>query len=816
MARKLRRTILGRKLARPFGGENYSESESELSTMKQHTAEERPGRLSLVNAKAFDRVPSRSPEPTHKQRDVNVERERRRSSMETLTLQVNGADSEPKASPAKASLDTQQKIQTPKERTPPSNLSSIFSNTSAVLTGTSKVWARQMPSSADIVNKIGGSAESVVRLSKSGVSKISTDVSRISSKTATAMAANTADAVGSVAKLGGQAAKTAVAVAADASHTMRGVQYSSDGTTSYSNTLDPKSKFFRTWDCITTLLLVFTAIVTPYEVAFMRSKIDALFFFNRFVDSCFLLDMIFCFFLPYQKMDGAWETRLNLIARHYALSWFPVDVVSVFPFDLLGIFMDNEDTSKLKVIRIVRLLRLAKLLRVLRAGRVFQRWESSVAVDYAMLELCKFILITIVTAHWLACAWHLIKVLEKDIGKEEMMDDYDSDSENDVALNWINNYAWIDGDARSSEKYLTSFYWSVATFSTLGYGDVVPTTDTERLFVILATVMGASVYAYIIGASCGIVAGMGERTTLFYKKMDLLNAMMRDKQLPQPLRVRLRDYFRFRHSSSSINEAHDLLLDMSPALRGQVTREVHERWISQVPFFRDLDQSFHTSLALCLNSEHFSANEEVIRQNEWNVTMFIVEKGMVACKGRLHTSGTTFGVDMLEGEQRRTYSAGTLCNTVCLALKRNALSTILQSYPEIKGKLRRVAVRMMVRDRVLMYAKAIRSSIGSGHVAKTLEGMFETDAKSMMYVHKFGLLKETDPEGYDKLVKSCIHLQTCFRGFFVRKRFRNMQTHMSNANSTSEVALLKVVHKLDLGAYLQLMDKEKVDANVLR
>eukprot|EP00854_Cymbomonas_tetramitiformis_P012485 gene12485-14751_t len=625
----------------------------------------------------------------------------------------------------------------------------------------------QMPSSADIVNKIGGSAESVVRLSKSGVSKISTDVSRISSKTATAMAANTADAVGSVAKLGGQAAKTAVAVAADASHTMRGVQYSSDGTTSYSNTLDPKSKFFRTWDCITTLLLVFTAIVTPYEVAFMRSKIDALFFFNRFVDSCFLLDMIFCFFLPYQKMDGAWETRLNLIARHYALSWFPVDVVSVFPFDLLGIFMDNEDTSKLKVIRIVRLLRLAKLLRVLRAGRVFQRWESSVAVDYAMLELCKFILITIVTAHWLACAWHLIKVLEKDIGKEEMMDDYDSDSENDVALNWINNYAWIDGDARSSEKYLTSFYWSVATFSTLGYGDVVPTTDTERLFVILATVMGASVYAYIIGASCGIVAGMGERTTLFYKKMDLLNAMMRDKQLPQ------------------------------------------------VPFFRDLDQSFHTSLALCLNSEHFSANEEVIRQNEWNVTMFIVEKGMVACKGRLHTSGTTFGVDMLEGEQRRTYSAGTLCNTVCLALKRNALSTILQSYPEIKGKLRRVAVRMMVRDRVLMYAKAIRSSIGSGHVAKTLEGMFETDAKSMMYVHKFGLLKETDPEGYDKLVKSCIHLQTCFRGFFVRKRFRNMQTHMSNANSTSEVALLKVVHKLDLGAYLQLMDKEKVDANVL-
>ena len=35
------------------------------------------------------------------------------------------------------------------------------------------------------------------------------------------------------------------------------------------------------------------------------------------------------------------------------------------------------------------LLRLAKLLRILRAGRMFQRWESRLAIDYSVLSLSK-------------------------------------------------------------------------------------------------------------------------------------------------------------------------------------------------------------------------------------------------------------------------------------------------------------------------------------------------------------------------------------------------------------------------------------------
>ena len=41
--------------------------------------------------------------------------------------------------------------------------------------------------------------------------------------------------------------------------------------------IDPRSKFARKWDQIIAVLLLFTAIVTPYEVAFISTQYNALF-----------------------------------------------------------------------------------------------------------------------------------------------------------------------------------------------------------------------------------------------------------------------------------------------------------------------------------------------------------------------------------------------------------------------------------------------------------------------------------------------------------------------------------------------------------
>ncbi|KAK3244020.1 hypothetical protein CYMTET_46354 [Cymbomonas tetramitiformis] len=64
--------------------------------------------------------------------------------------------------------------------------------------------------------------------------------------------------------------------------------------------LDEKSKFLRFWDWLAIMLLVFTAIVTPYEVAFLEPKGVALFFINRVVEALFAFDVLLTFFIAVQ------------------------------------------------------------------------------------------------------------------------------------------------------------------------------------------------------------------------------------------------------------------------------------------------------------------------------------------------------------------------------------------------------------------------------------------------------------------------------------------------------------------------------------
>ena len=46
------------------------------------------------------------------------------------------------------------------------------------------------------------------------------------------------------------------------------------------------------------------------------------------------------------------------IVRNYVFGWFTVDLISVFPFDLVGMLSEDDQTSNMKIFRLVRLFRL--------------------------------------------------------------------------------------------------------------------------------------------------------------------------------------------------------------------------------------------------------------------------------------------------------------------------------------------------------------------------------------------------------------------------------------------------------------------------
>ena len=178
--------------------------------------------------------------------------------------------------------------------------------------------------------------------------------------------------------------------------------------------LDPRTvAFVAWWDFFAINALVWTALVTPVEVAFVQQPAadvkwsNTLFIVNRFIDCIFIVDMLLQFRLAYREEDvhgTRWITTPHQIVRHYACSfWFPLDLFSVLTslFDII----DVEGAGDLTVLRAVRTLRLIKLVKLARGSRIFKRWEMRISINYTYFSLVTVTITILLACHWTACLW---------------------------------------------------------------------------------------------------------------------------------------------------------------------------------------------------------------------------------------------------------------------------------------------------------------------------------------------------------------------------------------------------------------------------
>ena len=191
--------------------------------------------------------------------------------------------------------------------------------------------------------------------------------------------------------------------------------------------IDPQhSKAMTYWDAVTTTALIYTALVTPYEVGFLQAAedpADTLFIINQLLTVIFVIDIVLQFSLMYPApatptKPAGWVSDRRRICVHYLTTWFTLDVVSVgvSGFDYISLCVGTaaecaqkaEDSlSDLRVLRVLRALRLIKLVRLVRVSRIFDRWEARMAINYAMLHILTALLQTLLVSHWFACIWGL-------------------------------------------------------------------------------------------------------------------------------------------------------------------------------------------------------------------------------------------------------------------------------------------------------------------------------------------------------------------------------------------------------------------------
>jgi hypothetical protein len=93
----------------------------------------------------------------------------------------------------------------------------------------------------------------------------------------------------------------------------------------------PDDTFKRKWDLIINSILLFTAIFTPYRLAFYDLDDMNWVIIDSIVDLGFGIDIILNFFMAYYDQTEDIVDNRKKIAIRYLRGWFILDIVSIFP-----------------------------------------------------------------------------------------------------------------------------------------------------------------------------------------------------------------------------------------------------------------------------------------------------------------------------------------------------------------------------------------------------------------------------------------------------------------------------------------------------
>jgi hypothetical protein len=138
--------------------------------------------------------------------------------------------------------------------------------------------------------------------------------------------------------------------------------------------IHPDKNISFTWNIILAALLIYTATIMPYRLAFVDPvDYNAWFFVEMLIDVLFFIDVIVNLLTAYYTSDGELITRRRDIFLTYLRSWMLLDIVACIPFNWIPIEEDEDSGSEGgRYNTFIRLLRLPRLYRIMKFSRIFK------------------------------------------------------------------------------------------------------------------------------------------------------------------------------------------------------------------------------------------------------------------------------------------------------------------------------------------------------------------------------------------------------------------------------------------------------------
>jgi hypothetical protein len=369
--------------------------------------------------------------------------------------------------------------------------------------------------------------------------------------------------------------------------------------------------------------------------------------------------------------------------------------------------------------RVVRTARLIKLVRLVRGSRMLKRWRTRISISFARLTIISLTFELLMSSHWLAC----VLALQTNFRPK-------TDS-------WFGTFGWCIEDTvtetecedeikvvcvETSELYLVCLNWAFKIvagfgsspnkgpyFKSTSYQDDdseppsvlsggMDFTIAEQVLSLIWTMLSALGRAYITAKLVAIIAHGNPDWTEFKHRMDKLNRYINFYKLDNATAQRLREYFFETRTQQEAKSRNAIVREMTFGLQELVSKQVNQRWLQTVPFFRGLtfpdgsvvnpvESSFLAKVAVALDSSVFAPAELPPTGK-----LYVIVKGNIRYKGLTRGPGYCWGaLDVMlpnVGNVMPLANAVALDYVHVLHVDGKTLRSLAQDFPESLRTLR--------------------------------------------------------------------------------------------------------------------------------